>query len=104
MAQEYANNKPKGFKNHIEKVAIVGVCWPIQIVNPISLLRLQQVGGSVGKYVVDELVKTGKYKVSAITRDDSTSKVPAGVEVKKVNYDNQDSLYVFHHFPLCFLR
>lgn len=25
MAQEYASNKPKGFKNHIENVAIVGV-------------------------------------------------------------------------------
>ena len=25
MAQEYASNKPQGFKNHIENVAIVGV-------------------------------------------------------------------------------
>lgn len=52
-------------------------------------------GGSVGKYLVDELVKTGKHKVTAITRSDSTSKPPAGVEVKKVNYDDQDSLYVY---------
>ncbi len=27
MAQEYANKQPQGFKNHIQKVAIVGVSW-----------------------------------------------------------------------------
>lgn len=53
-------------------------------------------GGSVGRYLVEELVKTGKHKVTAITRSDSTSKPPAGVEVKKVNYDDQDSLYVYN--------
>lgn len=25
MAQQYANQQPQGFKNHIEKIAIVGV-------------------------------------------------------------------------------
>jgi len=25
MAQEYASKQPQGFKNHVEKVAIVGV-------------------------------------------------------------------------------
>ncbi len=38
------------------------------------------------------MIKTGRHKVTAITRADSTSKVPAGVEVKKVNYDSFDSL------------
>ena len=37
-------------------------------------------------------MKTGKHHVTAITRADSTSKIPDGVEVKKVNYDEQDSL------------
>lgn len=27
MAQNYAKNQPAGFKNHIENVAIVGVCF-----------------------------------------------------------------------------
>ncbi len=27
MAREYANKQPQGFKNHVEKVAIVGVSW-----------------------------------------------------------------------------
>jgi hypothetical protein len=27
MAQEYASKQPQGFKNHVEKVAIVGVSW-----------------------------------------------------------------------------
>lgn len=49
-------------------------------------------GGQVGTFIVEALLKTGKHKVTAITRADSTSKAPAGVEVKKVNYDDQSSL------------
>ena len=37
-------------------------------------------------------MKTGKHQVTAITRADSTTKIPEGVAVKKVNYDDQDSL------------
>ncbi|MCJ1472799.1 hypothetical protein MMC13_001448 [Lambiella insularis] len=74
MAQDYASKQPHGFKNHVEKVAIVGI------------------GGQVGRFIVEELLKSGKHKVTAITRADSTSKVPDGVEVRKVNYDDQQSL------------
>ena len=35
------------------------------------------------------MTKTGKHKVTAITRPESTSKVPAGVTVKRVNYDDE---------------
>ena len=38
------------------------------------------------------MTKTGRHRVTAITRTDSTSKLPAGVEVKKVNYDDRGSL------------
>jgi hypothetical protein len=38
------------------------------------------------------LLKIGKHKITAITRADSTSKLPSGVEVKKVNYDDPSSL------------
>lgn len=41
---------------------------------------------------MEELLKTAKHKVTAITREDSTSKFADGVLVKKVNYDNQSSL------------
>jgi hypothetical protein len=27
MAQEYASSQPKGYKNYIENVAVVGVSW-----------------------------------------------------------------------------
>ncbi|CAF0806414.1 unnamed protein product [Adineta steineri] len=74
MAQQYANKQPQGFKNHVEKIAIVGG------------------GGQVGKFIVEELLKIGKHKITALTREDSTSKMPPGVDVKKVNYDDPSSL------------
>lgn len=37
-------------------------------------------------------MKTGKHKVSAITRADSTSVLPEGLEVTKVDYNDQPSL------------
>jgi hypothetical protein len=42
--------------------------------------------------MTDALLKSGKFKVTAITRTDSTSQVPAGVEVKRIDYDNQASI------------
>ncbi|KAL9620662.1 MAG: hypothetical protein Q9160_004798 [Pyrenula sp. 1 TL-2023] len=74
MSQQYASSQPQGFKNRIENVAIVGV------------------GGHVGKYLVEALLKTGKHTVTVLTRVESTSVVPAGVIVKKVNYDDPASL------------
>lgn len=38
------------------------------------------------------MTKTGKHKVTAITRADSTSKVAAAVTAAKVNYDDHESL------------
>ncbi|RFU34244.1 hypothetical protein B7463_g2085, partial [Scytalidium lignicola] len=61
-------------KNYIENVAIVGVA------------------GHVGQYITEALLKTGKHKVTAITREDSTSTLPEGVIAKKVNYNDQKSL------------
>ncbi|KAJ8100226.1 hypothetical protein POJ06DRAFT_222235 [Lipomyces tetrasporus] len=74
MTQEYAANQPQGFKNYIENVAIVGV------------------SGNVGKFITEELLRTGKHKVTAITREDSTNILPSGVIVAKVDYNNQSSL------------
>lgn len=56
-----------------------------------SLIAAQS-GGTIGKYITEALLKTGKHKVTAITREDSNNSLPAGVLSKKVNYDNQESL------------
>jgi hypothetical protein len=41
---------------------------------------------------VEELLKIGQYKVTAITRKEGGSQIPPGVEVRKVDYDDQLSL------------
>lgn len=74
MAQEYASKQPQGFKNHIESVAIVGA------------------GGQCGKFIVEAMLKAGKHKITAISREGSTNTMPDGVTVKKVNYDSPSSL------------
>ncbi|TKA80601.1 hypothetical protein B0A55_02915 [Friedmanniomyces simplex] len=60
--------------NYISKVAIVGA------------------GGRSGGPMAEELLKTGKHTVTAITRHDSTSPLPEGVQVAKVNYDDEATL------------
>lgn len=42
--------------------------------------------------MTEALLKTGKHTVTAVTRIDSNSTLPEGVEVKKVDYDNPSSL------------
>ena len=42
--------------------------------------------------MTEEMVKLGKYKVTAITRADSTNAVPEGCEVRKIDYANPASI------------
>ncbi|KAJ7600367.1 hypothetical protein C8J56DRAFT_1037974 [Mycena floridula] len=56
--------------NYIEKITIVG--W-----RPNGLIHHRSIA---------------KNRITAITRIDSTSKLPAGVDIKKVNYDDPASL------------
>ena len=42
--------------------------------------------------MAEELLKTGRHTVTAITRIDSNTPLPEGVEVKKVDYDNPPTL------------
>ena len=42
--------------------------------------------------MTEEMLKLGKYKVTAITRADSTNKVPEGCEIKKIDYASQASI------------
>lgn len=74
MASQYAKDQPAGFTNRIERVAIVGV------------------SGQVGTYITKHLLRGGKHTITAITRADSTSNVPEGIHVAKVDYDNEQSL------------
>jgi hypothetical protein len=72
---EYASQQGPDFKNRLENIAIVGA------------------GGRSGGFMVKSLVATGKHKVTAISRPDSTSKMPAGLHaVKHVNYDSRLSI------------
>lgn len=74
MSPQYAKDQPAGFTNRIERVAIVGV------------------SGQIGSYITKYLLETGKHTVTAITRADGTTQPPAGVQVAKVDYDNEQSL------------
>ncbi|KAJ5934447.1 hypothetical protein N7466_003994 [Penicillium verhagenii] len=71
---EYAKNQPTGFKNVIERVAIVGA------------------GGTVGTHLVAALLKTGKHTVTALSRKDSSNKLPEGVLVAQVDYSDEATI------------
>ncbi|KAI5925913.1 CipA protein [Camillea tinctor] len=60
--------------NYVQKVAIVGAT------------------GTVGKFIVEELLKLGKHEVTAISRSDSNSVIPNGVKTAKVDYEDYSSL------------
>ncbi|WQF83878.1 Putative NAD(P)-binding domain, NAD(P)-binding domain superfamily [Colletotrichum destructivum] len=74
MAEGFAKDAPQGFRNYVKNVAIVGA------------------GGNIGRALAEQLLKTGKHTVTAITRTDSTSSPPHGVKIASVNYQNHDSL------------
>ncbi|KAJ5769051.1 hypothetical protein N7520_003610 [Penicillium odoratum] len=73
---EYAKNQSAGFKNAIERVAIVGA------------------GGTVGSYIVAALLETGKHTVTAISRKDSSNsnKLPNSVLIALVDYDDEATI------------
>ncbi|KAI4236954.1 MAG: hypothetical protein L6R40_006006 [Gallowayella cf. fulva] len=74
MAQEHASKQPTGSSNYIKNVAIVGAT------------------GTSGKYIVEALLANGKQNITAITREGSTAQFPAGITVKKINYDDHSSI------------
>ncbi|CAK7241574.1 MAG: hypothetical protein STHCBS139747_003037 [Sporothrix thermara] len=73
-AVQYAKDQPAGFKNRIEKVAIVGAA------------------GYLGKHFTRELLKTGKHTVTALTRANSNHVIPEGVNKAVIDYDDHSSL------------
>lgn len=49
-----------------------------------------QAGGSIGKHITQALLKTEKHTVTAITRPNSTSKLPEGVRIVRVDYSDDE--------------
>ncbi|KAK9235208.1 hypothetical protein V1525DRAFT_390701 [Lipomyces kononenkoae] len=68
---KYAKSQPVGF---IERVAIVGA------------------GGTVGSHITKALLKTGRHTVTALSRKDSGNKLPEGVVVAPVDYDDEATI------------
>jgi len=75
MSTSFANEQPEGFKNHVVNVAIVGA------------------SGRVGGHIAAALIEDKKHQVTAITRPESTGKMPSGLhDTKKVDYNDHASL------------
>ncbi|KAL4792929.1 putative isoflavone reductase family protein [Aspergillus venezuelensis] len=70
----YAKNQPTGFRNAIERIAIVGA------------------GGTIGKHITTSLFASGRFKIIALSRADSTTTLLAGVEVATVDYADETTL------------
>lgn len=77
MATIFASHQPAGSKNYVENVAIVGI------------------GGRSGSFMAKALMKTGKHRVTAITRPDSTNKMLEGLhDIKKTDYSHESLVAV----------
>ncbi|OBT69251.1 hypothetical protein VE03_01962 [Pseudogymnoascus sp. 23342-1-I1] len=70
----YAKNQPSAFQNAIERVAIVGA------------------GGTVGSHIAAALLQTGKHTVTSLSRKGSSNKLPEGVLVATVDYDDEATI------------
>ncbi|PWY96169.1 NAD(P)-binding protein [Aspergillus sclerotioniger CBS 115572] len=71
---KYAKDQPVGYKNTIEKVAIVGA------------------GGTIGSHITRALLQTGKHTVTALSRKDSGNKLPSGVHIAPVDYNDESTI------------
>ena len=72
MATFLGNRQPQ---KHVQNIAIVGV------------------GGRCGSIIANALIEGKKHRVTAITRPDSTNKMPSGLhDIQKVDYNEHASL------------
>ncbi|KAL5600467.1 hypothetical protein FOVSG1_008279 [Fusarium oxysporum f. sp. vasinfectum] len=72
--QRFAKDQPEGFSNRIERVAIVGA------------------GGRQGAQITEQLLKTGKHTITALTRIGSTSKLPDNIKTVPIDYEDEESI------------
>lgn len=57
-----------------------------------SCLTFRKAGGRMGTHIVEALLKTGKHVVKVISRPNSMSNLPSGVQAERVEYgDNDDT-------------
>lgn len=90
---KYAQTQPVGFKNTIERVAIVGVSNIFGTTRNMSETNKQlQAGGTIGSYITAALLRTGRHTVTALSRLGSTNEVPDGVLIARVDYDNEATI------------
>lgn len=52
--------------------------------------KTYQASGRIGSHFVEELLKTGKHTITALTHANSKGTLPAGVQIAQVSYDNDD--------------
>ncbi|KAL4883825.1 NAD(P)-binding protein [Aspergillus karnatakaensis] len=71
---KYANAQPAGFRNTIERVAIVGA------------------GGTIGSHITAALLAIGKHQVTALSRKGSANKLPSGIKTAYVDYADENTL------------
>ncbi|KAH7251526.1 hypothetical protein BKA59DRAFT_492004 [Fusarium tricinctum] len=70
----FAKDQPQGFSNCIDRISIVGA------------------SGRQGSHIVEQLLKTGKHTITALTRNSSSSKLPKGVKIARVDYEDEESI------------
>ncbi|OBS24193.1 hypothetical protein FPOA_04740 [Fusarium poae] len=70
----YAKDQPSGFKNTIERVAIVGAA------------------GTIGAYITAALLQTGNHTITALTRENSINILPNGVIAAYIDYNDESSI------------
>lgn len=51
-----------------------------------------QAGGTIGSHLATALLKTGKHTVTALSRQNSSNKLPDGVVVASVDYDDEATI------------
>ncbi|KNG89279.1 putative isoflavone reductase family protein (CipA) [Aspergillus nomiae NRRL 13137] len=71
---KYAKDQSVDFKNTIERVAIVGA------------------GGTIGWHISNALLQTGRHTVTALSRKGSANRLPQGVLVASINYNDEASM------------
>lgn len=51
-----------------------------------------QAGGNSGSFMAQSLLNTGRFDITAISRTDSKSSIPAGIKIATADYSSHDSL------------